>query len=115
MRWLMMTDRELVPDMHYPHEHAAGGEVSLLMAIRPDLVDLGKTLETDGALADRYRTEPEHLARRATTPNRYIGVLTGVEDHSNDPERTASVERGRILLDTIAERLATRARDLLEE
>src|SRR5947209_5814382 len=65
MRWLMVTDRELVPDMHYPHEHAAGGEVSILMALRPDLVDLEKTFETDRSLAQRYHTEPEHLTRRA--------------------------------------------------
>ena len=111
----MVTDRELVPDMHYPHEHAAGGEVSILMALRPDLVDLEKTFETDRSLAQRYHTEPEHLTRRATTPNRYIGVLTGVEDDSNDPETTASAERGRELLDTIAERLARRARALLAD
>lgn len=114
MRWLMLTDRELVPDMHYPHEHAAGGEISILMALRPDLVDLNRTFETNRTLAERYRTEPEHLARRAATPNRYIGVLTGVDDASNDPESTASAERGRMLLDAIAERLALRARELLE-
>src|SRR5947209_3604852 len=114
VRWLMVTDRELVPDMHYPHEHAAGGEVSILMALRPDLVDLDKTFETDRALAEQYHAEPAHLARRAATPNRYIGVLTGVDDHSNEPETTASAERGRVLLDTIAERLARRAQELLE-
>jgi creatinine amidohydrolase len=113
MRWLMVTDRELVPEMHYPHEHAAGGETSILMAIRPDLVDLGSTFETNRSLAEEYAGEPEHRARRSTTPNRYIGVLTGVEDSSNDPETTADAKRGHELLDAIAERLAERARELV--
>ena len=38
MKWMLLTDQELVPDLHYPWEHAAGGETSILMAIRPDLV-----------------------------------------------------------------------------
>ena len=35
---LLLTDQEVVPDLHYPVEHAAGGETSLLLAIRPDLI-----------------------------------------------------------------------------
>lgn len=110
MKWLLLTDQEVVPDMHYPHEHAAGGETSLLMAIRPELVDLSKTLETDSALRPYYAGEPAHLQRRRETGYKYIGVLRGVEDESNDPELTASVERGRLLLKTISKRVAERAR-----
>ena len=111
--WLLVTDRELVPDLHYPHEHAAGGETSLLMALRPDLVDLSKTYETDRSLASNYAGEECHLAQRRETSYRYIGVNPGVDDASNDPERTASAGRGRQLFETIAERLAVRAVDLL--
>jgi creatinine amidohydrolase/Fe(II)-dependent formamide hydrolase-like protein len=115
MKWLLLTDQEVVPDLHYPHEHAAGGETSLLMAIRPDLVDLGKTLETDGVLWSHYAQQPEHLQRRSATKHKYIGVLTGVTGASNDPELTASVARGELLLETIAQRIAKRAQALLSE
>lgn len=115
MRWLLLTDQEVVPDLPYPHEHAAGGETSLLMAIRPDLVDLDKTLETNGALRACYAAQPEHLRRREATPNKYIGVLTVESDGANDPELSASPERGRLLLKTISERIAARARELLSE
>jgi len=115
MRWILLTDQEVVPDLHYPNEHAAGGETSLLMAIRPDLVDLGQTLETDGALRSYYAEQPDHLRRRRETRNKYIGVYTAVDDGSNDPELTASAERGRLLLSTIAERIAERASALLAE
>ncbi|CAA9536770.1 MAG: hypothetical protein AVDCRST_MAG49-318 [uncultured Thermomicrobiales bacterium] len=114
-RLLLLTDRELVPDLHYPEEHAAGGETSLLMAVRPDLVDLTMTLETDRSLRAWYANEPAHLARRRATPHKYIGLFTGADDGSNDPETTASAERGRALLETIAARLAERARTLLAE
>jgi creatinine amidohydrolase len=113
--WAMMSDRDVVPDMHYPHEHAAGGETSLLMAIRPELVDLSKTFETDGALRPYYAGEPTHRRRRHETSHKYIGVLRGVPDESNDPELTASAERGRVLLETIAERIAGRATALLAQ
>lgn len=113
MKWVLLTDQEMVPDLHYPHEHAAGGETSLLMAIRPDLVDLSKTLETDSALRSYYAGQPAHLQRRRETDHKYIGVLTAVEDASNDPESTASVERGELLLKVISERIAERARALL--
>ena len=106
MRWLLLTDQEVVPDLHYPMEHAAGGETSLLMTVRPDLVALDKTFETDRSLAPYYATEPRHLARRKETPHRYIGLFTGADDGSNDPESTASRERGRVLLDAIAARIA---------
>jgi creatinine amidohydrolase len=115
IKWAMMTDRDMVPDLFYPHEHAAGAETSLLMAIRPDLVDLSKTFETDGTLRQYYSGQPKHLERRRQTKHKYIGVLTGVDDYSNDPESTSSAERGRILLETISERLAERAKTLLEE
>jgi creatinine amidohydrolase len=115
MKWILLTDQEVVPDMHYPHEHAAGGETSLLMAIRPDLVDLSKTAETDGVLRNYYLTQPEHLRRRRETRHKYIGVCTGVEDESNDPETTAGVQRGRLLLETISKRIAERATALLAE
>ena len=115
MRWQLVTDQEVVPDLVYPHEHAAGGETSLLMAIRPDLVDLGKTFETDGELKPWYAAYPEHLERRRNTRHKYIGVLTGVDDGSNDPELTASTERGQVLLETIATRIAARAAAMLAE
>jgi creatinine amidohydrolase len=115
MKWLLLTDQEVAADLHYPHEHAAGGETSLLMAIRPDLVDLSQTFETDGALRPCYTAWPEHLRRRRETHYKYIGVLTAVEDESNDPELTASVERGQLLLEAIAQRIAERARALLAE
>ena len=115
MKWLLLTDREVVPDLHYPYEHAAGGETSLLLAIRPELVDLDKTLETDRSLAAAYAGEPRHLARRRETPHRYIGLFSGVDDGSNDPERTASAERGQTLLRAISERIAERARMLLAD
>jgi creatinine amidohydrolase len=113
IKWLLLTDQEVVPDLHYPDEHAAGGETSLLMAIRPDLVDLGKTLETDGLLRSYYAGQPEHLRRRQETRHKYIGVDPDCDDASNDPELTASVERGQLLLRTISERIAERAGALL--
>lgn len=115
IKWLLLTDREVVPDLHYPHEHAAGGETSLLMAIRPDLVDLSKALETDRSLRSYYAGQPEHLLRRQETQHKYIGVDPGSEDGSNDPELTASAERGQLLLRTISERIAGRAKVLLAE
>ena len=115
MKWILFTDQEVVPDLHYPHEHAAGGETSLLMAIRPDLVDLSKAVETDGVLRSYYAGQPEHLRRRRETSNKYIGVLTGMENGSNDPEVSASVERGLLLLETISMRIAQRAKALLAE
>jgi creatinine amidohydrolase len=114
-KWVMVTDQEVVPDLHYPKEHAAGGETSLLMAIRPDLVDLSRTLETNRSLRSSYGGQPDHLRRRGETPNKYIGVLRGEDDESNDPELTASAERGRVLLETISERIAERAAALLME
>jgi creatinine amidohydrolase len=115
MRWLLVTDQEVVPDLPYPHEHAAGGETSLLMAIRPDLVDLDKTLETNRSLAAYYEHEPKHVARRRETPHKYIGVNPAVADASNDPELSASVERGQVLLRVISERIAERAKGLLAD
>ena len=112
--WLLLTDQEVVPDLHYPLEHAAGGETSLLLAIRPDLVALDKTLETDRSLRPYYAGDPEHLRRRAESPHKYIGVNPAVADASNDPER-ATVERGQVLLETIVERVAARAQALLME
>jgi creatinine amidohydrolase len=115
MQWLLLTDQEVVPDLHYPHEHAAGGETSLLMAIRPDLVDLSKTLQTGGELRGYYAAQPAHLERRRVTKHKYIGVLTAEEGGSNDPETTARPERGRVLLETIAKRVADRAQGLLAQ
>ena len=112
--WLLLTDQELVPDRHYPVEHAAGGETSLLMAIRPDLVALDKAFETDRSLRSCYAGEPAHLRRRRETAHKYIGVNPAVADTSNDPEG-ATVERGRLLLDAIVERVSSRAQALLIE
>jgi creatinine amidohydrolase len=112
--WLLLTDQEVVPDLNYPVEHAAGGETSLLMAIRPELVALDRVLETDRSLRSFYTGEPAHLHRRRETPHGYIGVNTAVTDGSNDPEG-ATVERGRALLETIVERVAARAVALLAE
>jgi creatinine amidohydrolase len=115
MKWILFTDQEVVPDLHYPDEHAAGGETSLLMAIRPDLVDLSKTLETNGILRSCYAKAPEHLQRRRETKNKYIGIFTAVTDESNDPELTASAGRGQLLMETISARIAERAKALLAE
>ena len=112
--WLLLTDQEVVADLHYPVEHAAGGETSLLLAIRPDLVALDKVFETDRSLLPYYAKEPAHLQRRRETPNKYIGVNPAVTDSSNDPER-ATIERGRVLLEAIVERVAARAQALLVE
>lgn len=112
--WLLLTDQEVASDLHYPVEHAAGGETSLLLALRPDLVALDKVLETDRSLRPYYAEEPTHLQRRKETPHKYIGVICAVADSSNDPEG-ATVERGRVLLETIVERVAARARALLAE
>jgi creatinine amidohydrolase len=114
MGWLLLTDQEVASDLHYPVEHAAGSETSLLMAIRPDLVALDKVFETTRSLRHYYAEEPEHLRRRGETPHKYIGVNPAVADASNDPER-ATVERGQVLLETIVERVAARARALLME
>jgi creatinine amidohydrolase len=113
-RWLLVTDQEVVPDDRYPLEHAAGGETSLLLALRPDLVDLSMTFETDGALRGHYAAEPDHLRRRRETPHRWIGVNPGVDDGSNAPE-DAGVERGRALLEEIVAAVAARGRALLDE
>lgn len=113
MRWMVVTDQEVVPELHYPREHAAGGETSLLMAIRPDLVNLSVTLETDGTLRSYYAGSPRHLQRRRETQNKYIGVLTTAANGANDPELTATVERGELLLRSISERIAERARKLV--
>lgn len=113
VQWLFVTDQEVAVDAGYLHEHAAGGETSLLMAIRPDLVDLSKTLETDGELGPYYAGWHEHLERRRTTRHKYIGVLTAAADGSNDPELTASAKRGKRLLALIAGRIAERASELL--
>jgi len=117
MRGLFVTDQEVAPDLPYPAEHAAGGETSLLMAIRPDLVDLAKAFETDRSLAPYYAREPRHLRRRHETNYKYIGVFRGpgIVDTSNDPELTANAERGHVLLETIAERIATGASMLLTQ
>jgi creatinine amidohydrolase len=112
--WALLTDLEVASGPFYPREHAAGGETSLLLAIRPELVALDKTLATDRALRPYYAHEPEHLRRRRETAHKYIGVMTGAADGSNDPEG-ASAERGAALLEAIVERVAARAKTLLEE
>jgi creatinine amidohydrolase len=115
MRGLFVSDLELGADSGYLHEHAAGGETSLLMAIRPDLVDLRVTFETDRTLRPYYVGQPRHLERRGKTAHKYIGVLTAAADGSNDPELTANAARGEMLLEFVAGRLAEKARGLLLE
>jgi creatinine amidohydrolase len=115
MRGLFVSDLEVAADIGYLHEHAAGGETSLLLAVRPDLVDLSKTFETDRTLRPYYVGQPQHLERRRKTAHKYIGVLTAAADGSNDPELTANAARGETLLEVIAGRLAERARALLPE
>jgi creatinine amidohydrolase len=112
--WLLLTDQEVASDLDYPVEHAAGGETSLLLALRPELVALDKVLETDRSLRAYYAEEPTHLQRRRETPHKYIGVNRAVSDSSNDPEE-ATIERGRALLETIVGRVAERARALLAD
>ena len=111
--WLLVTDQELATGLHYPDEHAAGGETSLLMAIRPELVDLSKTLETSTSLMSYYWGLPEHLERHRTTPKKYIGVFTAEEGGVNDPELSASLERGQELLEVISTRIAIKTTQLL--
>jgi len=113
MKWLLLTDQELAGDLHYPAEHAAGGETSLLMTIRPDLVDISKTFETDRSLQRYYQAQPAHLERRRATPHKYIGVLTAEENNTNDPELTASASRGQMLFETLVLRIAEKANFLL--
>lgn len=72
-------------------------------------------METDRSLRSYYAGQPEHLLRRQETQHKYIGVDPGSEDGSNDPELTASAERGQLLLRTISERIAKRAKALLAE
>lgn len=115
MKGLFVSDLEVGSDCGYLHEHAAGGETSLLMAIQPDLVDLSKTFETDRTLRPYYVGQPQHLERRRKTAHKYIGVLTAAGDGSNDPELAATAARGEELLEVIAERLAHRASRLLLE
>ena len=112
VKWMMVSDLELGADAGYLHEHAARGETSLMLAIRPELVKLELVYETDKSLREYYTGMPEHLRRRRETRHKYIGILTAAADGSNDPE-LASEERGRFLLETIAARLAERARSLL--
>jgi len=114
VKWLCVSDLELGADLGYLHEHAAAGETSLLMAIRPELVRKDLIFETGISLMDNYASMPEHLQRRKSTSNKYIGILTAAADGSNDPEH-ASAERGRFLLETISARLAERAKALLIE
>ena len=82
---LPVTDYDLVTDI-YTGDHAAVGETSLLWAMRPDLVNLGSIPE--GEALD--------------------GVL------GDEPRGAASAEKGRVLLETIAERTAYVALRLLE-
>lgn len=114
VKWLCVSDLELGSDVGYLHEHAAAGETSLLMALRPELVRKDLIFETGVSLKDHYATMPEHIQRRAVTHYKYIGVLTAAPDGSNDPEH-ASVERGQFLLETISTRLAERAKTLCFE
>ena len=113
VKWMMVSDLELGEDVGYLHEHAARGETSLMLAIRPELVKLELVFETDKSLRKYYAGMPEHLRRRQETQHKYIGILTAAADGSNDPE-LASEERGRFLLETISARLAERARNLLQ-
>ena len=68
--WLLLTDQGIGHDLGYPVEHAAGGETSLLMAIRPDLVALDKTLETDRSLRARYPRRPRTNTSASTPGSR---------------------------------------------
>jgi hypothetical protein len=72
-------------------------------------------LQTGGELRGYYAAQPAHLERRRVTKHKYIGVLTAEEGGSNDPETTARPERGRVLLETIAKRVADRAQGLLAQ
>jgi creatinine amidohydrolase len=96
----------------FRREHPMSGW--LLLAIHPGLVALDKVFETDRALLPYYAGEPAHLQRRRETPHKYIGVNTAVADTSNDPEG-ATIDRGRMLLEVIVERVAARAQRLLDE
>jgi creatinine amidohydrolase len=115
MKWLFVTDQQMATGMHYPNEHAAGGETSLLMAIRPDLVDLSKAFETDRSLRPHYAQQPKHLRRRRETRHKYIGVDPDTSDGRNDPELTASAERGMVLLKVISARISEMAKELLTQ
>ena len=114
IKWMMVSDLELGEDVGYLHEHAARGETSLMLAIRPELVRLELVYETDKSLREYYSGTPEHLRQRRETQHKYIGILTAAADGSNDPEM-ASAEHGRFLLETIAARLAKRACAMLSQ
>ncbi len=114
MGWFSFTAQEVAVELHYRQEHAAGGETSLLIPIRPDLVDLSKSLETGSGLRPGYVGQPEHLRRQAETQHKHIGVCAEADDGHNDPELTASIEQGDLLSETIATRIAARARAALE-
>jgi hypothetical protein len=64
------------------------------------------------ALRPCHAGEPAHLQRRRETPHKYIGVDPASTDGSNDPER-ATIERGRVSLEAIVERVAAHAQALL--
>jgi hypothetical protein len=71
--------------------------------------------KTNNSLRTHYANQPEHLQYRRETAHKYIGVLRGIDDTSNDPELTASTERGHFLFEVIAYRVAERTRALLAE
>ena len=72
-------------------------------------------METNGELRSYYTSEGIHLERRRETEKKYIGVFTATADNTNDPELTASVNKGKILLEVIASRIAERVKGTLVE
>ncbi|MFH1006211.1 MAG: creatininase family protein [Candidatus Latescibacterota bacterium] len=89
MRVWALAEYEVVTDMGYTGDHAAKWETSILMYLRPDLVDM-----------TRLRADPKE-------------ELEGV--FGDDPTEHASPEVGREIVDAIVARMSERVTALLHE
>jgi creatinine amidohydrolase/Fe(II)-dependent formamide hydrolase-like protein len=112
--WLLLTNQEVVPDRHYPVEHTAGGETSLLLAIHPNLIASTRRLSLTArcSLTTPINQDTWDGAARARTS-------TSASTQRLRTYRTIQKARrssvGRALLETIVERVAARARTVLAE
>ncbi len=79
--WIL-PDNDLVTDLGYHGDHAAKWETSILMALRPELVEIDRLDDTSAGAAG--------------------GIL------GEDPRAGASSQQGAAILDAIVERLAAR-------
>ena len=83
-----LAEYEVVTDLGYTGDHAAKWETSILMHLRPDLVDMGQ-LSSD--------------------PDEKLEGVSG-----EDPRAHASPEVGREIVEAIVERMAKRVTELLQ-